>query len=306
MSAKVFFSTMTTLAIALFSCSRDAADKEEEKTTDRLSVVATGAIATYSEAAMIVLTEDDIESYNGKTGRIALQTALTCDDFFRRMGGNSKLAFYLGEELLFEAALGARDPDAVYDEPVFEASCGGDESVPDKYFLYNGFPYTGKSNPGWDTFIRYLSDAGKLTEAADPVIPVTPKDPDRIISAITADDITSYNLSTTEIVFTGFTVQDLHDRRIDIRFGIPPNGFLMPFYLGEKLLFEAKCVSPASSVPYHDLTFTWYDDKFYLSDRYPDGDNEEWKQLREANAQKRKAGWDAYINYLSDAGKIVR
>ncbi|MDR2118936.1 MAG: hypothetical protein LBP25_05340 [Tannerellaceae bacterium] len=123
------------------------------------------------------------------------------------------------------------------------------------------------------------------------------KVPDEIISAITVDDIKSYNLSTGEIIFTGFTVQDIHDGRIGIWFGVT-DGFHIPFYLGEKLLFEANCVSPLSSIPYHDLTLTWYDDKFYLSDGYPVSNSKEWKQIRDANAKKRKAEWDIFIKYL--------
>ncbi|MDR0699686.1 MAG: hypothetical protein LBG28_10790, partial [Tannerella sp.] len=112
--------------------------------------------------------------------------------------------------------------------------------------------------------------------------------------------------STKEIIFIGFTVQDIHDGRIGIWFGVT-DGFHMPFYLEEKLLFEANCISPLSSISYHDLTLTWYDDKFYLSDGYPALTNgEEWKQIREENAQKRKAEWDIFIQYLRDAGKIVR
>ena len=130
-------------------------------------------------------------------------------------------------------------------------------------------------------------------EVADPVSPVVPKEPDTIINMITGDDIQSYNLSTGEIIFTGFTVQDILDRRVGIWFGIP-DGFRMPFYFGEKLLFEANCVSPLSSIPYHDLTLTWYDGKCYLIDSYPAVKIERWQEILEI-----------FINYLRDAGKIV-
>jgi hypothetical protein len=54
------------------------------------------------------------------------------------------------------------------------------------------------------------------------------------------------------------------------------------------------------------LTLSWYDDKFYLSNGYPAPTNgEEWKQIREENAQNWKAEWDIFIQYLRDAGKIV-
>ncbi|MDR0575697.1 MAG: hypothetical protein LBG96_17040 [Tannerella sp.] len=286
MNAKVFFLVPAILAVALFSCSKDAAnrevEKEADKTTGKLSVVATRANITYSEAT-IVLKEDDIESYNGKTSRIALKTALTCDDFFRRMGDNSRLAFYLGEELLFEAILGGGDPNAVYDEPVFLASCGG-EYAPDKYFLFNGFPYTG-NNPGWEKFIQYLSDAGKLEEKAETVIPPVYKEPDKIVAVITGDDVQSFNITTDEITFVDLTVNDLDERRVGL-------SSTLSFLLGEKLLFEALVYHPFDSRrPADDLVFFYYsydDDKFYLRNG------------------KKEAEWNTFIRYLTDAGKIVK
>jgi hypothetical protein len=306
---KNVFLMMMSFALTLFSCSNDTNVPASEKA--RLSIVTATAgtnVKTYSsEGESVVFTGDDIETYNGKTRRIVFRD-LTYDDVFRRAENNSTLKFYLGDEFLFDIIL-VRDPgNTTYNVPILMASRGDEYGAPDKFYLLDGYPYSGQEsfleqNPAWGKFIQYLTDAGKLTESADP--PFTPpvlKVPDEIISAVLVDDIKSYNLSTGEISFTGFTVQDLHDRRIGIQFGVT-DGFHMPFYLGENLLFEAICVSPVSSIPYNDLTFTWYDDKFYLSDRYPVGKSEEWS---DANAQKWKAGWDIFIKYLSDTGKIVR
>jgi hypothetical protein len=310
---KIKILVMMSFALALFSCSNDTNVPTSEKA--KLSVVTATAgtnVKTYSsEGEPVVFTGDDIETYNGKTGRIVFRN-FTYNDLFRRAENNSTLKFYLGDEFLFDIILvGDLDNATTYNVPILMASRGDEYGAPDKFFLLDRYPFSGQEsfleqNPAWSKFVQYLTDAGKLTEAAEPPFtPRVPKDPDKIISTITADDIKSYNLSTKEIGFTGFTVQDLHDRRIGIQFGVV-DGFHMPFYLGEKLLFEANCVSPLSSIPYHDLTFTWYDDKFYLSDGYPVVSSEEWKQKREANAQKRKAKWDIFIKYLSDAGKIVR
>ncbi|MDR1526446.1 MAG: hypothetical protein LBS46_02105 [Dysgonamonadaceae bacterium] len=299
---------MTSFALTLFSCSNDTNVPASAK--EKLSVVTTvtRANVTHSEES-VIFTGDDIETYNGKTGRIVFRD-LTYDDLFRRAENNSRLKFYLGDEFLFDIIL-VRDPvNTTYSVPILMASRGDEYGAPDKFFLLDGYPLGGREsvleqNPAWSKFIQYLTDVGKLTEAADPVTPPVQKVPDETISAITTDDIKSYNLSTGEIIFTGFTVQDIHDGRIGIWFGVI-DGFYMPFYLGEKLLFEANCVSPLSSIPYHDLTLTWYDDKFYLLDGYPVGKSEEWKQIRDANAQKWKAGWDIFIKYLSDTGKIIR
>jgi hypothetical protein len=295
MSLFVFSSVM-----ALFSCSGDAGvSKKEDKMTDKLSVMATGTYAM-SSGELIVFTEDNIESYNAKTKRIALKT-LGCDDIFRRAGENFRLAFYLGEEFLFEALLAGEYPDAVYDEPVFVASCG-DEFVLDKYFLFDGYPATGKDGfperiPGWGRFIQYMSDAGKLEDTADPVIPAVPTNPDRIIKAFAGDDIKSFNVTTGEIVFVNLTVDDIYERRAGFSSAVS-------FYLGEQLLFESPVVHPTDSRTYNDLVFTYYENKFYLSDGYG-GQNEEDLKIREENALKRKAKWDAFIKYLTDAGKSV-
>jgi hypothetical protein len=311
---KVLLFLISSFALTLFSCSNDTnvpplAEENPASAKEKLSVVTadTRANVTYSESS-VVFTGDDIATYNGKTGRIVFSD-LTYDGLFRRAENNSRLEFYLGDEFLFDIIL-AGEPDTAYDVPVLIAS-RGDGYAPDKFFLLEGYPFSRqesilKQTSAWGKFLQYLIDSGKLVEVADPVTPPVQKVPDEIISAITVDDIKSYNLSSEEIIFTGFTVQDIHDGRIGIRFDIT-DGFHMPFYLGENLLFEANCVSPLSSISYHDLTLTWSDDdKFYLSDGYPVGKSEEWKQIRDSNAQKRKAEWDIFIKYLSDAGKIVR
>ncbi|MDR1162052.1 MAG: hypothetical protein LBK45_06905, partial [Tannerellaceae bacterium] len=57
--------------------------------------------------------------------------------------------------------------------------------------------------------------------------------------------------------------------------------------------------------------FYWMNEfKYYIPDGYPalenlESDREEAQRTREENAGRRKAGWDAFIRYLTDAGKIV-
>jgi hypothetical protein len=179
----------------------------------------------------------------------------------------------------------------------------GDENVPDKFFLLDGYPYRGgekflEQNPCWNTFIQYLKDAGKLTgNVEESATPVVPKEPDEIISAFTGEDIQSFNPLTREIVFVNLTVDDVYERRA---------GFssTVSFYIGEKLLFEPIVVHPVDSRTYDDLVFSYYGDKFYLWDGYG-GMSDEHLQIREANAQQRKAEWDLFIEYLSDAGKVT-
>lgn len=287
------------IIFGLSSCNNDPSAEASSK--DKLRVVTTMTKTEVANAEdLVVFTGDDIDTFNGKTGRIVFKE-LRFDDLFQRAESNSMLKFYLGDEFLFDIILLMYPISRPYDVPVLIGS-RGDENVPDKFFLLNGYPLYGGVNPiapsaAWNKFIRYLTDSGKLTEADDPVSPPAPITPNDTISAIRVDDIQSYNLSTGEIVFSGFTVQDIHDGSIVIRFGIA-NGFLMPFYLGEELLLKAMCVSPLSSISYQGLAFTWYEDKFYLQDGYPAGASESWIQTHQAE-------WDAFIQALNDAGKIV-
>jgi hypothetical protein len=307
---KIEFLVVMSFALTMFSCSNDTNVPAPAK-DNKLSVVTATAgtnMKTYSAGGeSVVFTGDDIETYNGKTHRIVFRD-LTYDDLFQRAETNSTLKFYLGDEFLFDIILVRGSIHVSYGVPVLIAS-RGNEYTPDKFYLLDGIEPDGRltgrllETPAWNKFIQYLTAAGKLTEAADPPLtPPTPKDPDKIISTITTDDIQSYNLSTEEIRFTGFTVQDLQDRRIAIPFSHHTDGFNMPFYLGDKLMFKARCIAPWSSIPYHDLTFTWSEDKFYLSDGYGGGDSE---KIRETNAQKRKAEWTLFIQHLKNTGKII-
>jgi hypothetical protein len=296
MKRKDFYLVLTTIALTLFSsCSENTISNEKE--TGNLSVVATRGNVTYSASSaedIVIFTGDDIETYNGKSGRIVFKD-LTYDDLFQRTDNNFRLKFYLEDEFLFGIILLSEPVNITYDVPILTAS-RGDENVPDKFFLLDSDPRLLEKTPAWDKFIRYLIDAGKLTEAADIITPPVPKVPDETVTAISAEDIQSYNLSTKEIVFAGFTVNDILEGRIGIKFGVT-DGFNMPFYLGETLLFEAKCVSPLSNIPYNALTLTWLDDKFYLSACYPFDSSKELTQ---------KAKWDAFVEYLNSAGKIVQ
>jgi hypothetical protein len=304
MNKKVFI-LMTSFALALFSCSNDTnAPAKEEKGTDELSVIKMMTTARTNVAppeGPVIFTGDHIELYNAKTKRIVFKN-LTYDDLFRLTENNSMLAFYMGEEFLFDVLFVRQTFDATYDEPVLIAS-RGDEFNPDKFFLTDGYPYMGtesflEKTPGWGKFIQYLSDAEKLEDVPDPVNPVVPKDPDEIISAFTGDDIQSFNITTREIVFVNLNTDDIYERRAGLSSKIS-------FYLGERLLFEPPVVLPVDNRIYNDLVFTYFEDKFYLSNGYG-GQSEKDLQIREANAQKRKAEWDAFIKYLSDSGKIVR
>ncbi|MDR3128731.1 MAG: hypothetical protein LBU03_00525 [Tannerellaceae bacterium] len=125
------------------------------------------------------------------------------------------------------------------------------------------------------------------------------------------NDIKSFNVATGEIVFTGSSTANNLNKRIVGLF------VKLAFYLGEKPLLVADVYSPIASFFYNDLVFVIEDSKFYLLDGYPsldkfanlgeDGSKKNAIQrIREDNAQKREAEWNAFIRYLTDAGKIVK
>jgi hypothetical protein len=126
------------------------------------------------------------------------------------------------------------------------------------------------------------------------------------ILAFTGNDIKSFNVVTREIVFNDPSTADDLNTRI---FGLFVN---LAFYLdGKPLLSVINVYSPISSYRYNDLVFVRQDSRFYLLDGYPSDENlgpneSNALQLRKENEQKRKAEWDIFIKYLSDAGKIVR
>jgi RNA recognition motif-containing protein len=128
--------------------------------------------------------------------------------------------------------------------------------------------------------------------------------------AFNGNDIKSFNVTTGEIIFASSSTADDLNKRIVGLF------VKLAFYLGEKPSLVADVYSPLSSYFYHDLVFVIEDSKFYLLDGYPtldkignsDGDGKrktEIQQIRKDNAQKRKTEWNAFIRYLTDAGKIV-
>ena len=138
---------------------------------------------------------------------------------------------------------------------------------------------------------------------------------------ITVDEIKSFNVTTREVVFT-----DLISRKL---ITLPFDECVynkLTIYYGNKLLFEKiPKTSGLSSFAINDLALiqSWgeslEESKFHFADGYPEWDIDgeqvmyeggdstpvDWKKIRKENAEKRKAEWDIFIKYLTDAGKIV-
>jgi len=127
----------------------------------------------------------------------------------------------------------------------------------------------------------------------------------------TGEEIVSFNLTTREIVLTD---------PVSIKLISGDNEkkayWQLYFYFNDKPLFEkVLIVSSLTSSDINDLVFyiIWPSNQFYLNDGYPPTVYEYWPdelreifiKEREDNAEKRKAEWDIFIQYLSNTGKIV-
>ena len=124
--------------------------------------------------------------------------------------------------------------------------------------------------------------------------------------------IKSFNPETGEIVLDNIlaNLSELAPIQLDI-------------FNGEEFLMSATVIaSDAPQTTVNDLVFLidvekrgefYYpmEFKYYFLDGYPaldeiTGNKEEAEQIREANAQKRKANWEVFINCLTESGKIVK
>lgn len=100
---------------------------------------------------------------------------------------------------------------------------------------------------------------------------------------------------------------------------------MLSFYYDEYPLFDCIITTPWLSNAVQDLilmidrdddlkyNFHLLDGKPILPDNWRDGSTEQfielgnkWLKQREENALKRKANWDIFIKYLTDAGKIIQ
>jgi len=167
----------------------------------------------------------------------------------------------------------------------------------------------------------YYSESDAPVPAAPPVEPVDPTPAIYDLSArITPEG------GPTGNAFIGKTIQSFNPETGEIVVGniLTNLNELAPIKLdifnGEELLISATVIASDAPHTVNDLVFLidvnkdenfYYPQKFkyYFLDGYPalndiEGDKSEAGQLREANAQSRKAKWEEFINYLSEAGRI--
>jgi hypothetical protein len=330
-------------AFSFYSCSQveegNAPVAKEEAQSGEL-VVKTKAMETPETQAF---KGNDIKSFNVETGEITFIN-LTYSDICNSLAYDRKFVFYLEDDSLFTATAVGVFSSFIMNDLVFYYD-GKRMYLKDGYpdiLIYSNpnlneqqrrerAEATEKRKPAWERFIRYLDENNLLTDrdsdvSADdeplPDIPVPPVIYD-LSATITLEEgltstvfigkcILSFNPETREIVFDGYNILSNLYEFAPIQLDI--------FREGTHLL-SAIVITSDTPQTVNDLVFLietkkqdgfyWMNEfKYYIPDGYPALENlelgrEEAQRIREENAQKRKAGWDAFIRYLTDAKKII-
>ena len=220
-------------ALSMFSCNNDKLDADA------------------------IITGDDIQSFNVTTREIAFQS-----DFLNIIEGASSLNLVINKKNLFGTIQ--------FYNPVSSFRPTGVVIYTDfdrKNFLLKIPDDSQKWKTDWDIFIKYLNDAGKISEDV----------------LVTGDDIQSFNVTTKEIIFQNDLVNKMK------------GASALKLSINEKQLFETIPVSgtwQSSLFRYFVMLYKDIeDDKFYLRNSYV--------------PQNWETDWDIFFKYLSDAGKIV-
>jgi len=337
---RIEFLFMTSLALATFSCNsnkNDNADNADKNKGSEL-IMTTRSVET---TETLTFTGSDIKSFNAATGEIVFKH-LAYHDICDSLLYDQKLDFFLDDELLFTAtATGSYSSRMINDlvfyydgkrmylhdgYPNFEYLNVITEAI--KQALQLREQAAKERQPAWERFNRYLSDNNLLTDQTTDVPDENEGGGDYIyrpsvhdLSAnitIKGDStwestvfigqaIKSFNPTTREIVFDGYNILANLNEFAPIR---------MTIYRKGTPLFDATVIDSNKPQTVNDLVFLidtrkqfaneW---QYYLPDGYPELDNladpAPAAELRQSNAQKRKAEWAEFIKYLSDAGKIV-
>jgi hypothetical protein len=277
-----------------------------------------------------------------ETGEITFVN-LAYNDICGSLAYNRKFAFYLDEDLLFTATAVSGFSGAAVNDLVFYYDGkrmylkDGYPSIAHLSYLderyYARAEASEKRKPAWERFIRYLDENNLLTDrdsdvpADSETLPdvLVPPDEYELSATITHEgegtwtsivfiwkDIVSFNPETREIVLDRGILANLYEFA-PIRLDIFREG---------NLLLSATVVASDNPQTVNDLVFlidTKKQDgfyrpdefKYYLPDGYPALENlesgrEEARRTREENAQKRATGWDAFVRYFTEAGKIAK
>ena len=240
----------------------------------------------------LVFTVDDIQSY-----RISSEEIIFTDAMYDKIisGNYNKLTFSVDNKPLLENILLVFRSESVSHDYITLSI--EDDGI---FRLINA---TQQFDKEWDTFIKCLSDAGKLNPTPPPPPPVE----------LTIDDIKSYHVTTFEIEFTDSGINKLE----------PCTFTSISLYFEDKpLLGKIQRRGGPLTTTYNDLVIV-IGDKSYLADGFPVIMESEWdgigseygwdsvtkekmRKERAENAKKREVEWNLFIRYLTDAGKIVK
>jgi hypothetical protein len=340
---KKFYLLIAGVALSICSCSNavDGNAPVEEKQMQGGDLVVKTSAAEIPE--MQAFKGSDIKSFNVETGEITFVNFTYRDIICDSLAYDRKFAFYLDEDLLFTATVVGGFSSLAINDLVFYYD-GRRMYLKDGYpdFSINSNPNLNeqhlreraeaaeKRKPAWERFLRYLDENSLLTDRESDA----PKDddvPGTIIPSVIYDlsatimteeglkgmvfigkSILSFNPETREIVFSDYNILANLNELAPIRLDI---------FREDSLLLSATVIASDNPQTVNDLVFlidTKKQDgfyrpdnfKYYLPDGYPALENlesgrEEARRIREENAQKRTAEWNAFVRYFIDAGKIA-
>jgi hypothetical protein len=339
---KKFYLLIVGAALSICSCG-NAVDgnlpAEDRQMQGGSLVVKTSAVEIPETQAF---KGSDIKSFHVETGEITFVNYTYRDLICDSLAYDRKFAFYLDEDLLFTATAVGGFSSLAINDLVFYYD-GRRMYLRDGYpdFSMNSNPNLNeqhlreraeaaeKRRPAWERFLRYLDENSLLTDRESDV----PKDdmPDTIIPSVLYDlsasittenglkgmvfigkSILSFNPETREIVFSDYNILANLNELAPIRLDI---------FREDSLLLSATVIASDAPQTVNDLVFlidTKKQDGFYrpgefkycLPDGYPALENlesgrEEARRIRDENARKRATGWNAFVRYFMDAGKIA-
>ena len=169
--------------VVFTGCSSDKTEVQDEKTMGELYVIGARSATVSANKTDLVFTGDDIESFNVNTGEIVF-TKVKADDIRYRIGLYSLLYFYLNDEPLFDPPLRIHsEVSSIMD--VLGLSIFGSKIYFHKHTQnYDFMPaaerealekeqdeLVQKRQKEMETFIKYLSDEGKIDNTGGTELP---------------------------------------------------------------------------------------------------------------------------------------
>ena len=149
-------------------------------------------------------------------------------------------------------------------------------------------------------FVASCDDDGNYDEPNVPVPP--PAQEGEVLNAVSVEeDVLSFDMADRSIVFATDTLAcDTAEA----------GGLLVSFSLRDSVIMaDIPYITALSSKVYNELVLVSFGDIHYLYDGYPSlsslgGDAEVNEALRRENFERHRAGWELFVAYLREEGRL--